>query len=60
VQCSNPCPSDFSHDQVVDGADLAMMLANWGNSGTGDMDGDGVVNGTDLGLFLSGWGPCPG
>jgi hypothetical protein len=37
-----------------------MMLANWGNSGTGDMNGDGVVNGTDLGLFLSGWGPCPG
>ena len=60
VQCVSPCPADFNHDQRVNGADLAMMLANWGNSGTGDMNGDGVVNGTDLGLFLSGWGPCPG
>jgi hypothetical protein len=60
VQCTTPCPADFNHDQVVTGADLAMMLANWGNPGTGDMNSDGVVNGTDLGLFLSGWGPCPG
>ena len=59
VQCSGPCPADLNHDQHVDGADLAMTLANWGNPGTGDLNGDGVVNGTDLGLFLSGWGPCP-
>jgi hypothetical protein len=59
VQCSGPCPADLNHDQRVDGADLAMTLANWGNPGSGDINGDGIVGGTDLGLLLSGWGNCP-
>lgn len=60
AECAGQCPADFNHDQRVDGADLAMMLANWGNQGTGDLNGDGVVGGNDLGLLLSAWGPCPG
>ena len=40
----------------VDGADLAIMLGNWGTAGTGDINGDGVVNGADLGILLGAWG----
>jgi hypothetical protein len=39
----------------VDGIDLGLMLANWGNPGRGDLDGDGVVSGTDLGQMLAAW-----
>ncbi|MFO0963531.1 MAG: choice-of-anchor tandem repeat NxxGxxAF-containing protein [Phycisphaerales bacterium] len=56
---SNPCPSDLNGDQVVDGADLGLLLGNWGNSGVGDIDGSGTVDGADLGLLLGGWGACP-
>jgi hypothetical protein len=46
----------------VDGADLGVLLALWGQSCAGciaDLNGDGAVNGADLGLLLSRWGPCP-
>jgi len=36
------------------------MLANWGQSGTGDINGDGSVAGDDLAQLLSAWGPCGG
>lgn len=54
----NPCPADLNHDGAVNGADLGLLLSNWGGSGTGDLNGDGTVNGADLGLLLSAWGPC--
>jgi hypothetical protein len=44
---------------VVLGADLGLLLGNWGFSGTGDLNNDGVVTGADLGLLLGVWGPCP-
>jgi len=56
------CPSDIApspRDGVVDGADLGLLLGQWGANGTGDLNGDGVVDGADLGLLLSAWGPCP-
>jgi hypothetical protein len=40
---------------VIDGADLGLMLANWGGTGIGDVDCDG--DGADLGLLLAGWKP---
>jgi hypothetical protein len=57
-----PCPGDFNGDGVVDGADIGILLAEWGSCDKGciaDVDGDGDVDGADLGRFLALWGPCP-
>ena len=53
----NPCqiPGDLNGDGSVDGADLGLLLSNWGGTGLGDLNGDGVVNGADLGILLSNW-----
>lgn len=48
-------PSDLNGDGAVDGADLATLLSNWGNSGVGDIDGSGSVDGADLAALLSAW-----
>jgi hypothetical protein len=48
-------PGDLNGDGVVDGADLGLLLSNWGGSGVGDLTGDGLVDGADLGLLLSAW-----
>lgn len=57
------CPADIApfsaHDGVVNGADLGLLLSNWGLDATGDLNGDGTVNGADLGELLSQWGACP-
>jgi hypothetical protein len=56
---SGPCPGDLNADALVDAADLALLLGQWGASGAGDVDSSGVVDAADLGLMLGGWGPCP-
>lgn len=48
-------PGDLDGDGAVSGADLAIMLQQWGGPGSGDLDGDGVVDGADLGLLLNLW-----
>jgi hypothetical protein len=54
------CPADFNNDGVVNGADLATLLANWlAPGGLPDLTGDGTVNGADLANLLANWGPCP-
>ena len=57
-----PCIADLYVDGIVNGADLGIVLANWGACGAGtcaaDLNGDGQVNGADLGIVLSGWGLC--
>ena len=57
------CPADLNQDGQVNGADLGLLLGNWGPCGgtpcLGDINQDGVVNGADLGLMLGAWGPCP-
>ena len=57
--CAPPCPADLNGDHIVNGADLGIVLGNWGNSGAGDINGDGVVNGADLGAILGAYGNCP-
>lgn len=47
---------DLDGNGLVDGADLGLLLQNWGGSGTGDLDGNGLVDGADLGLLLQNWG----
>ena len=62
-QGSSPdcCPADLNCDGVVNGADLGILLGDWGQKGVpGDITGDGPVNGADLGILLGAWGPCAG
>ncbi len=48
-------PGDLNSDCSVNGTDLAMLLGNWGGSGTGDISGDGVVGADDLSIMLNNW-----
>ena len=52
------CSSDLNGDAVVNGADLAMLLAAWGMPGDADFNGDGTINGSDLAILLASWGEC--
>ncbi|MFM1832770.1 MAG: hypothetical protein RLZZ461_1086 [Planctomycetota bacterium] len=51
--------ADINGDGVVNGADLAQILALWGTPCLGcavDINEDGQVDGADLALVLAGWG----
>jgi hypothetical protein len=53
---------DLFRDGTVNGADLGILLAQWGvaNANTvSDINRDGRVDGSDLGTLLACWGPCP-
>jgi hypothetical protein len=52
------CIGDLNFDNVVNAADLAVLLGAWGTA-TWDLNGDGVVNAADLGILLGAWGFCP-
>ena len=55
------CLGDLDNDATVGGADIGLLLSNWGPCDSAclyDLNNDGNVNGGDLGLLLSGWGPC--
>ena len=49
-------PADLNQDGVVDAADVAMLLNNWGGTGVGDVDASGTVDGGDLAALLNAWG----
>jgi choice-of-anchor B domain-containing protein len=49
-------PADLNGDGFVDGADLGLLLGEWGGPGAGDLNGDGTVDGADLGVLLGAWG----
>lgn len=56
------CSADLDGSGTVDGADLGLLLGEWGPVAPGtaaDLNGDGSVNGADLGLLLGAWGACP-
>lgn len=59
----DPCVGDLNNDGKVDGGDLGMLLAMWGQCNPGancaaDLNGDGKVDGADLGLMLGAFGDC--
>ncbi len=58
VEANITCdPADFNCDEVVDGADLGLLLAAWDTPDcVADLNFDGTVNGADLGLLLADWG----
>ncbi len=53
------CDADLNGDEVVDGADLGLLLSAWGADSVFDLNLDNIVDGSDLGLLLAGWGACP-
>jgi hypothetical protein len=53
------CLFDLTGDGATNGADLGLLLGNWGNPGFTDLNNDGTTNGADLGLLLGAWGPGP-
>jgi hypothetical protein len=54
--CIGELFGDLNGDGVVDGADLGLLLSEWGTSGpAGDLNNDFTVDGADLGLLLSAW-----
>jgi hypothetical protein len=46
---------DLNGDGVVNGEDLAKLLAAWGAGGPADFDASGVVDGSDLAALLAAW-----
>ncbi len=46
---------DLNGDGIVDAADLAVLLDQWGGSGSADFDGTGTVDAADLAILLSAW-----
>ncbi|MBL9149015.1 MAG: CHRD domain-containing protein [Phycisphaerae bacterium] len=52
------CTSDLDGNGAVDGADLGILLGNWGGTDVGDFDNSGTVDGADLGTLLGSWGDC--
>jgi len=59
VGTAGACIGDLNDDDVVNGADLGILLGQWNTQGSADFNGDGVVNGADLGTLLGAWGECP-
>lgn len=58
--CCTPCASDTDFSREVDGADMAILLSNWGIvGGAGDINRDGRVDAADLSSLLAAWGACP-
>ena len=54
------CLADIFVDGQVNGADLGIVLSQWGQGAgaAADIDRDGTVNGADLAAVLGTWGPC--
>lgn len=54
------CGSDLNDDGTVNGADLTILLGQWGTcfNCSSDLNGDGQVNGADLSILLGSWGGC--
>ena len=56
--CVEVVLGDLNSDGVVNGADLANLLAAWGPATPGapeDLNDDGVINGADLATLLANW-----
>jgi hypothetical protein len=56
IDLTSSIVGDLNGDGVVDGADLTILLADWGQPGPGDLNDDGTVGGADLTILLANWG----
>lgn len=48
-------PADLNNDSVIDAADLAILIGQWGGAGAADLNGDGTVDAADLAILLGAW-----
>jgi hypothetical protein len=48
-------PGDVNGDGAVNATDLALLLGQWGSSGSADLNHDGTVDANDLAIVLAGW-----
>jgi hypothetical protein len=55
VVCCCLSSADLNRDGSVNGADLDIMLSQWGESGSADLNRDGVVSSGDLKMILDDW-----
>ena len=55
VPIGGGCPEDLNGDNLINGADLGLLLAAW-NTAEADLNGDNLTNGADLGLLLAAFG----
>jgi hypothetical protein len=55
------CIADLFVDGQVNGADLGILLNQWGlgEGAASDIDRNGIVGGADLSILLNSWGACP-
>jgi formylglycine-generating enzyme required for sulfatase activity len=55
---TDACATDVDGDGIVGGADLTVVLNDWGSCQqcAGDVNGDGAVDGIDLATVLTRWG----
>ncbi len=58
ISVTGDCPADLDGDGAVGAADLAELLAAWGQGGPADFDGSGGVDAADLAVLLAAWGAC--
>ncbi|MFZ9915538.1 MAG: hypothetical protein ACO3IB_09440, partial [Phycisphaerales bacterium] len=49
-------PADLDGNGIVNGADLTILLSQWGSPGSADLDGNGIVGGGDIAILLNSWG----
>jgi formylglycine-generating enzyme required for sulfatase activity len=58
IIAQSPCDADLDHDGIVAGADLAIVLGDWGpcKGCQGDVTNNGTVDGIDLAFVLTLWG----
>jgi hypothetical protein len=49
---------DLNLDEVINAADLSVLLNFWGasNPPAGDLNGDGIITAADLAIMLNNWG----
>ncbi|MFM7051386.1 MAG: hypothetical protein ACKOYN_04525 [Planctomycetota bacterium] len=48
-------PADLDGNGIVNGADLTILLSQWGTAGSADLDGNGTVGGGDIAILLNSW-----
>jgi hypothetical protein len=59
VPTNTDCNGDVNCNQVVDVADLDVILSLWNQDVDGiDISGDGIIGIADLLMLLEAWGPC--
>jgi hypothetical protein len=55
AECSFAPLGDLDGNGMVNGADLAALLAGWGSPGSSDLDGSGMTDAADLAILLAAW-----